>query len=498
MEATRSAAQRPAHGLQSLAIDTSVYGLARVLVSMVGVLLVPVYTRFLTPADYGVLENLAVLGYFVLTVFDAALPVAVVQRYIKTDDELDRHRLVGTAALCTFTFGGVAILVGLGTGEYLGGYLVRRGPTENLVLLGIALAGAAMTVQTSLFLSVFRARFDRRRYLWATLGPVTLTVVLSLVLIVGLRLGVAGAVLARTVGGLLSVLYCLGVLRDSIRIRHFSFPLLRQMLVFGSPFAIGAVMTAIIRSSDRYFISALVADPLPKIGLYSMAEKCMAPLQLATAAFGLAWAPFALTVSRQADAQQVHIRTFKLYVTATAFLVVALSMLAPIALRILATAPYYPSARFTPAVGLYLSLYYLTYIGSLGLLLKERSGALAPIVATAAAVNIALNLLWIPRWEVMGAIWATVVSVVIHNCLIYAVGEHYHRIGFPLARGLAVYGIAYLAGRLALEGPLVGAGALLVFVAVAWLLGFLEVNVLVGLVAAARPRLWPAPPRSGR
>jgi len=101
-------------------------------------------------------------------------------------------------------------------------------------------------------------------------------------------------------------------------------------------------------------------------------------------------------------------------------------------------------------------------------------------------VNAGLNLLWIPRWEVSGAIWATVVALIIYNVLVFGAGERYHHVGFPLLRAFAVYGFAYLAGRLALRGALASAVSLGAFLVASRLLGFLEVEQLPGLVAKFR------------
>ncbi|MBI1737090.1 MAG: lipopolysaccharide biosynthesis protein [Candidatus Rokubacteria bacterium] len=475
-------------GLRSLVTDAAVYGAARTLVKFVHVFMIPIYTRYLAISEYGIIENLNALAQMLLPLFGAALPAAVVQRYAGADRDDERAAVVSSAAAATLALGGGMLLAGVASAGALGALLVRGTSSENHAILLLAFVGNSMTLQSVVYLAILRARFDKRRYLVASLVAALGTVGLNLVFVIGLELGVKGTLLAGALAQAAATLYCHRALREWIRLNALSMPLVRGLLAFGVPFMLSGFLIAIVRSSDRYLISLLVDDPLPKIALYGMAEKCMFPLVLASSAFGMAWAPFALAVSRQADARDVHVRTFRFYVSVTALLLVASAMLAPVVLRILTTPAYYPSARFTPAVGLYLALNYLAYIGSLGFLLTGRSRAMAPIVAVAAAVNVALNVLLIPRFAVMGAIWATVAAFVAYNLLMFAVGERHERVGFPVWRGFAVYALAYVAGEVALLGIVHGVVAFAAFALVLQALGFLDLQRLPGLVRSLSRR----------
>jgi O-antigen/teichoic acid export membrane protein len=78
---TAEAATPSARGIGALFGDVAVYGSARVLASALGVVFIPLYTRVLAVEDYGVLENLSTLSFFVVTVFGLSLPTAITKDY---------------------------------------------------------------------------------------------------------------------------------------------------------------------------------------------------------------------------------------------------------------------------------------------------------------------------------------------------------------------------------------------------------------------------------
>src|SRR5579863_10132177 len=89
---------------------SGIYSIVQILPTATSLLLVPITTRFLTPADYGIQDLLsqvtmvvsALLGYY----FSAALGYF----YFQADPAV-RYRVVGTSALGTFVIGGFACAI---------------------------------------------------------------------------------------------------------------------------------------------------------------------------------------------------------------------------------------------------------------------------------------------------------------------------------------------------------------------------------------------------
>ena len=87
-----------------------VYGLATLSGKAVGFVMIPIYTRCLSPTDYGLLE-LVQLGMYVLAIVLAlGFSGAVIRFYYEYDTQEDRNQVVSTALLSTTSLALVATL----------------------------------------------------------------------------------------------------------------------------------------------------------------------------------------------------------------------------------------------------------------------------------------------------------------------------------------------------------------------------------------------------
>ena len=61
--------------------------------------MVPVYTHYLTPADYGVLEILTLVSVILSMILSVRLESAVVRFYFEYNDTEDRNSLISTVLI---------------------------------------------------------------------------------------------------------------------------------------------------------------------------------------------------------------------------------------------------------------------------------------------------------------------------------------------------------------------------------------------------------------
>ena len=78
-----------------------VYGAASLTTSLIGFLMIPVYTRYLSPADYGVLELLQLASNVISIIMAIGFSGAVLRFYFQHDSEDDRREVVSTATFYT-------------------------------------------------------------------------------------------------------------------------------------------------------------------------------------------------------------------------------------------------------------------------------------------------------------------------------------------------------------------------------------------------------------
>src|SRR6478752_7728651 len=91
-------------GIKESGKDSAVYGISQVLSQVVGFLLLPVYTRYLSPHDYCVLAMLALIPLVFPALANLGLNNAVFRFYRQQETERDRQELIGTAHILVVLF----------------------------------------------------------------------------------------------------------------------------------------------------------------------------------------------------------------------------------------------------------------------------------------------------------------------------------------------------------------------------------------------------------
>src|SRR3972149_1434711 len=96
--------------LTSLGKHTFIYTIGMLISKAVSFIMLPVYTRYLTPADYGTVELLTTTLDVVVIVTGIGLTATLFKFYSAYDDELERHEVVSTVMLMAL---GISLVVSI-------------------------------------------------------------------------------------------------------------------------------------------------------------------------------------------------------------------------------------------------------------------------------------------------------------------------------------------------------------------------------------------------
>ncbi|TXC66420.1 lipopolysaccharide biosynthesis protein [Piscinibacter aquaticus] len=200
--------------------------------------------------------------------------------------------------------------------------------------------------------------------------------------------------------------------RFEVRPALFDRRLFRGMLAFGIPMAGYELGAQVLAMGDRYVIQSLLgAQPL---GVYVAAyNMCDYVRLLALSSFAAAALPTYSRIWEEqgAEATADFLRRFlHVYVAAASLVVAVTAATGGEVLAVLASAKYREGEVVVPWVIAGMSLEGAVMVCGAGLYLRKRSRLIMLLVAVAAALNIGLNLLWVPAWGITGSAAATLVS----------------------------------------------------------------------------------------
>ncbi|HYN70231.1 MAG TPA: oligosaccharide flippase family protein, partial [Candidatus Eisenbacteria bacterium] len=183
--------------IRSFLRDSAVYGLATILVRALGILLVPLYTRFLAPADYGSLDILSVAGSFVGVIVAMEIVQGVARFYPDPEHADERSSIASTSLWFTvFAYGLFAILAEVLAPQIATSLLdgPQREPAVRLAVISMALSGIFYVAQSQL-----RWQLEAKRYAIAAVVYSLVSITASVVFVVS-GSGLSGIFIGQVVG----------------------------------------------------------------------------------------------------------------------------------------------------------------------------------------------------------------------------------------------------------------------------------------------------------
>lgn len=433
--------------LTTLSKQLAIYGLGDVATSIASFLLLPVYVRYLSPADYGVIGLLLTIEAVAKIAFRWGIDASFMRLWYDCTDQRARQRLASTLFWFLAALNGALLLVALFAAPVIARHLF--GDVRYTTLLRLVLANTFVVGFYFIPFHVMRIQGESARFISLTFTRSAGTLLLRLLFVIALDYGVLGVVLADLV---ITGLFTLLLSRWFVPLIRpvFSASLLREALHFGLPRLPHGVAHQVIAVADRYILTLFVS--LREIGLYSVGASFGLAMKLFLSAFENAWAPFYFATMKEPDAQ----KTFGLVTTyGIAILVLLAAGLAAISVdlvRLMTTPAYYEAARVIPWIGLGVLCQGVYLLTSIGLNITKQTRYYPISTAVGAATSVGMNLLLVPEFGALGAAWANTVAYAVlaftamqFSQRFYPMDYEWGRIGRVAVAGLAAYGVARFA-----------------------------------------------------
>jgi O-antigen/teichoic acid export membrane protein len=489
--------------IRKLLSQSVVYGLGAYSTRVLGFFLIPVYTRYLIPADYGILGLANMAANFLFIVLNLGQSTAFFRSYYDFDDEEGRKTVITTSLVLTLMTCVPLCALLILFADPLGDLVFGDRSHANLFVL--VCLGAAANVFLRIPFAVLRAKEKAGRYAMLSLLRGLLAMVMALTLVVGFGAGVAGVVWSQFASQALFLLFLLPSIVWGVR-WTFSRSVSGQLMSFGLPLVLAGLSTFVLNLSARYFLKHY--GSLHEVGIYSLAYNFGEILVLLVTALRMAYVPFIMTNMKSPHAPQLYARVITYYVVTMGLVTLGVSLLAHEVIAIMAAPSYREAAAVIPVVALAQFFHGLAFVAPIGIAIKRRPILRSASVFIAAAVSLGLNFLWIPAHGMMGAAWATAVSFSVEAMFLTGISLRLYPLPLELgriARAVATAALLYGVGAwiptdtgvltaLALKVGLIALYPLLLV-----LLGFFEREEVLhagSMLRSMKMRLGLAPQRS--
>jgi O-antigen/teichoic acid export membrane protein len=500
--------------LRRLATTGAAYTASSVLSKLIAVFLLPIYTAYLSPEDYGAAEVMLAAVVAGSIVIRFGVIEAILRFYYLAGERPEKVVSTGFSSLLWSATAAAA--VGLALAQPLSEALLER---SDAGLARLAVLGLWTLTLWEYALTLLRLDERARAYFTITIVNVIVTIPVTVWLVVVEDLGANGILLGSFGTGAIFLLGQLWYERRRLGLVPDR-ALLRRMLRFGLPTMPAELTLYSLNFIDRILIVRLAG--LAEAGLYALAIKFAQGMNVLARGFQLAFPPLAYSIEDDEEAGRAYSLIFTWFAAVCAFGVAGLWLLSRQLTELLAAPEYFEAHEAVGLLATGVALYalYLTLVVILGR--TGRTERSFPATVAGMVANIALNLVLIPPLGIVGAGIALAASYLIVVVLMYLLTRRIFPVPYEWARlALLVAATAAVVGLGELLLPKDGPEAWLTRTA-AWLAlppilygaGFLTHEERVWVRALMRPRAVAAslrrlaaassaggeaePPRAGR
>jgi len=411
--------------------DSAIYVIPSLLSRGIGFFLLPIYTRYLSPGDYGVLEFYAVF----YAILNLTLPLEISQAVARLLPDAKGHQksLYASTAFW-FTAAGFSLFTIV---VWLFPEKMSQLVLGSDTLVDEVCIGALAMISSALFyLLQNQLRFisQPKAYAVTSIMFSIITSIVTVTLIVGYGMGVKGFMWGQLAGGTIAVLAAIYCVKSTVPILFkVEASSLKAMLVFSAPLVLSGIAVYFTLFADRWALRKFLG--MDEVGIYSVAYRVATIVSLVILAFQMSLTPLVYQHYKETETPQTIGDILCYFLILVLPLILFIGIFSPEIVSLISTPEFHAAALLIPWLALSVVLMNI-YVFSPGLGIAKKTHVVALINVIAAVVNVLLNLMWVPKFGMIGAAWATLCGAVVMASMYFWLGNREYTVSYRKWRNI--------------------------------------------------------------
>ncbi len=363
---------------------------------------VPIFTRILSTSDYGVITTYNSWIMILSMVIGFAMHMGIRAAFIDYEDKIDDFMSVTT----TFTLECGVVLTAMVLGASL---FIKTDLSMTLIILCMLHGLAAALIQNYTHYLMMRYQYKFRTALMILPNLISVILSVGVILFVIKSEKYMGRIVpTAAVNIFFGLLIVLLVYRKSHML--FNKEYLKYGLAVSAPLVLHGIALNVLSQSDRVMITSLADSS--QTGIYSLIYNFSMLATVITTSLDGVWIPW--FTERYKEKKINEVNKFAVdYVNLITYVMIALLMIGPEVVKILADERYWEGISIIPPVVLanYIIFVYTMYVNVEHFHKKTIFITINTIVA--AVANLILNFIFIPYFGYVAAAYTTLASYLI-------------------------------------------------------------------------------------
>lgn len=365
---------------------------------LINIILVPLYTYYLSTAEYGLVDVVQTTAKMLLPIISLSIFDGVL-RFVM-DKEEDPNAVFTNGLMITT----VGALITLMIYPMLEAFNLLDGLMGYMIVILILQSYQSLLAQFSRAIGAIKT-FAVNGLLMAIV-----TGLMNILFLIQFDMGISGYLLSIVVANVFSIIF-ISIFVKSYRyfkVQTINKELIKKMLIYSIPLIPNAFMWWIINASNRYFIIFFIGASAN--GLFAVASKIPTLLSVLNTIFFQAWQLSAIEEFESEEKSNFFSEVFGYFQMVMLLGASAIIVIVKVAMNFFVAPEYYSAWQYIPF--LLLGVVFSSYSGFIGanyIAAKETKGVFKTSVI-GGLINLIANIILIPMLGVNGAGIATMIS----------------------------------------------------------------------------------------
>ena len=443
------------YNLRKLFNSSLLYSSGHFALKLIGFFLIPLYTRVLTPTDYGVIGFVNAFVQLLSPLIGLGLIGSLPPLYYAYDG-YQRQRLISTTVNFTIFYALCLSLILTFFSEPV--FLLIYDEVDFYPYLLIGIWTIFFTTLYWLPTGIFNMREQAGYYSIYSVSLGLFGVSMGILFVLILRMGAVGALLANLILGVIGMVVAAWVIRHDY-LMVIDWKKLRELLHLALPALPHSFSSSLWRFADRIFLAGMAN--MATTGLYSLAMNISAVTPMILDGITTALNPmfFRRAHQKDPDLPADWARLFSLFLLAVAATGLGLAMIGSEIIHILTPPKYHAAIPLVPVLVLGQVMYGIQTILSPGINFVRKTWVYPVASFPSVALNLILNYYLIPIMGGMGAAWAMVGAATLQLVIFSYFSQRFFPIPYEygqIIKVIAVTGIVFIVSQFLVFGLWVG------------------------------------------
>lgn len=427
------------------------YSLGNMAGKLSGIILLPLYTKFLPIEDYGLLALLEITYLLILSLSGMGVKNALMRYYWDKDLKGREKSLFYTSYLFNVIISIITIAIAFLVLKYFSIQLFSRELSGTLFMAFLASSLIRILVDTPMLLLRIQQKAFRQTVLQVTV--LVISVALTVYMIGARGMGLEAVFIAQLIAYMVAFLALTRYIFRNIEFK-FDIALLRELLHFGVPLFLSNLLTVVLVMSDRFILSFF--GTLEHVGTFSLAFKISNIIQVIfVTSFMNAYTHIFYKQMSESNAGRFYTKTMTYFVFIIVFVSIGLILFAKETINVLSMGnqDYLHSYTLIPVLVMGVVFGGIRQMLILPLSRLKKTRTISTVAILAGLLNFGLNLFLIPRYSSFGAALSTTLTQILASVWLYVLVKKHDSISYELTKilKLVFLGVVYYLLALMIE-----------------------------------------------